>query len=67
MSIDHQGITRRAAVWTYGGTVPGPELRLKQGERLRVELENLLSSNWMIHCHILEHQHAGMMAVIRVT
>jgi FtsP/CotA-like multicopper oxidase with cupredoxin domain len=22
--------------------------------------------NWMIHCHILEHQHSGMMAVIRV-
>jgi len=22
--------------------------------------------NWMIHCHILEHQASGMMAVIRV-
>jgi FtsP/CotA-like multicopper oxidase with cupredoxin domain len=23
--------------------------------------------NWMIHCHILEHQAAGMMAVLRVS
>jgi FtsP/CotA-like multicopper oxidase with cupredoxin domain len=22
--------------------------------------------NWMLHCHVLEHQHAGMMAVVRV-
>ena len=22
--------------------------------------------DWMIHCHILEHQAAGMMAVLRV-
>ncbi len=23
--------------------------------------------NWMLHCHVLEHQGAGMMAVVRVT
>jgi len=22
--------------------------------------------DWMIHCHILEHQEAGMMAVMRI-
>lgn len=38
-------------VWTYGGTVPGPELRLKQGERLRVELENLLPEDTTVHWH----------------
>ena len=24
------------AVWTYGGSVPGPQLRVRQGDRLRV-------------------------------
>ena len=22
--------------------------------------------NWMLHCHVLEHQASGMMAVVRV-
>lgn len=25
------------------------------------------SGDWMLHCHILEHQEGGMMGVIRVT
>ena len=28
-------------VWAYNGTVPGPELRFKQGERLKIEVENV--------------------------
>src|SRR5436309_2639626 len=32
------GAYPQTAVWTYGRTVPGTELRFKQGERLRVEL-----------------------------
>ena len=27
------------AVWSYNGTVPGPALRFRQGERLRIEVE----------------------------
>ena len=39
------------AVWSYNGTVPGPELRLKQGERLRVEVENALGVDTTVHWH----------------
>ncbi|MGH8222730.1 MAG: multicopper oxidase family protein [Woeseiaceae bacterium] len=39
------------AVWTYDGSVPGPELRFKQGESLRVELENLLPNDTTVHWH----------------
>jgi len=38
-------------VWTYNGSVPGPELRFRQGERLRVEVENALSAPTTVHWH----------------
>src|SRR5262249_13618446 len=38
-------------VWTYNGSVPGPELRFRQGERLRVEVENALSVPTTVHWH----------------
>jgi FtsP/CotA-like multicopper oxidase with cupredoxin domain len=37
--------------WTYNGTVPGPELRLRQGERLRIEVENALAVESTVHWH----------------
>jgi FtsP/CotA-like multicopper oxidase with cupredoxin domain len=39
------------AVWTYNGTVPGPELRFRQGERLRIEVENALPAETTVHFH----------------
>src|SRR5688500_10350737 len=39
------------AVWAYGGTVPGPELRYRQGERLRIEVENALEADTTVHWH----------------
>ncbi len=39
------------AVWSYNGNVPGPELRFRQGERLRVEVENALSADTTVHWH----------------
>ena len=39
------------AVWTYNGGVPGPELRFKQGERLRIEVENALDVDTTVHWH----------------
>ena len=38
-------------VWSYNGAVPGPELRLRQGERLRVEVENALGVDTTVHWH----------------
>ncbi|WP_026074160.1 multicopper oxidase domain-containing protein [Brevibacillus massiliensis] len=38
-------------VWTYNGTVPGPELRVKQGETIQVVLKNELPEPVTIHWH----------------
>jgi FtsP/CotA-like multicopper oxidase with cupredoxin domain len=37
--------------WTYNGTVPGPELRVTVGDRLRVTLRNQLPAATTIHWH----------------
>lgn len=37
--------------WCYNGTVPGPEIRVRQGERLRVTVENRLAEETTIHWH----------------
>jgi len=39
------------AVWAYNGTVPGPELRFKQGERLGIEVDNALGVDTTVHWH----------------
>ncbi|MED0676062.1 multicopper oxidase family protein [Aneurinibacillus thermoaerophilus] len=38
-------------VWTYGGKVPGQEIRVKQGQEVVVNLKNELSENVTIHWH----------------
>ena len=43
------GVTTNA--WTYNGTVPGPEIRVTEGETLRVRLHNLLPEPTSIHWH----------------
>ena len=45
-------------VWGYDGVVPGPELRFRQGERLRVELHNALPVDTTVHWHGLRLPHA---------
>ena len=37
--------------WTYDGSVPGPELRVRQGDRVHVELINRLPVSTTIHWH----------------
>ncbi|HKA51790.1 MAG TPA: multicopper oxidase family protein [Candidatus Dormibacteraeota bacterium] len=46
-------VTQQAGhqVWTYNGTVPGPELRVTQGDRVRVTLINHLPAATSIHWH----------------
>jgi FtsP/CotA-like multicopper oxidase with cupredoxin domain len=39
------------AVWGYNGRVPGPEIRVRQGERLRVTVENRLGEETTVHWH----------------
>ena len=45
-------VTARA--WTYNGTVPGPTIHVRQGDRLRVILTNHLPEATTIHWHGLE-------------
>lgn len=37
--------------WTYGGSVPGPELRVTQGDRVRVNVTNRLAVPTTVHWH----------------
>ncbi|SFC69453.1 Multicopper oxidase [Halobiforma haloterrestris] len=37
--------------WLYEGQLPGPELRVSEGETLRVSLENLVSEGTTVHWH----------------
>src|SRR5579864_7990732 len=39
------------AVWAYGGIVPGPEIRLRQGERVRVVVSNKIGEDTTVHWH----------------
>lgn len=39
------------AVWSYNGSVPGPEIRVQQGDRVRVVVENKLKEETTVHWH----------------
>lgn len=40
-----------STLWTYNGTAPGPEIRVKQGERVKVRFINELEEPSSIHWH----------------
>ncbi len=48
------------ARWTYNSTVPGPELRVNQGDRVRVTLVNHLPESTSIHWHGLRLPNASL-------
>ncbi len=42
---------RKLAVWAYNGQVPGPTLRVRLGETLRVRFRNALPQETTVHWH----------------
>src|SRR4051812_36138066 len=38
-------------VWCYNGRVPGPEIRVRQGDRLRIAVTNRLAGETTVHWH----------------
>ncbi len=42
---------RRLPTWGYEGGIPGPEIRLKEGDTLRVRLRNELPEETTVHWH----------------
>lgn len=45
------GSDRKYRTWLYNGEFPGPEIRVTEGDRLRVALENRLPDATTIHWH----------------
>ncbi|HEU4642019.1 MAG TPA: copper oxidase [Gemmatimonadaceae bacterium] len=45
---------RMVEAWTYNGMVPGPQIRVREGDRIRINLKNELDQSTSIHFHGLE-------------
>ncbi len=45
------GTGKSFKAWTYNGQVPGPEIRVKEGQRLRVMVKNQLPEGTTVHWH----------------
>jgi FtsP/CotA-like multicopper oxidase with cupredoxin domain len=45
------GTGKSFKAWTYNGQLPGPEIRIKEGETFRAVLKNYLSEGTTIHWH----------------
>jgi FtsP/CotA-like multicopper oxidase with cupredoxin domain len=45
---------RKVKAWAYNGQVPGPQIRVREGDRVRVNLLNKLPESTVIHFHGLE-------------
>jgi FtsP/CotA-like multicopper oxidase with cupredoxin domain len=41
----------QTAVWAYNDRVPGPAIRVRQGERLRITVDNRLAEETTVHWH----------------
>ncbi len=56
----------RTRVWAYNGQVPGPEIRVRQGDRIRTDVTNGLAEATTVHWHGLRVP-AGMDGVPYLT
>jgi manganese oxidase len=45
---------KRVTAWAYNQQVPGPQIRVKEGDRVRVTLKNELAESTAMHFHGLE-------------
>ena len=45
---------KRVTAWTYNGVVPGPQIRVRQGDRVRINVKNELAESTAVHFHGLE-------------
>jgi FtsP/CotA-like multicopper oxidase with cupredoxin domain len=45
---------RKVEAWTYNGVVPAPQIRVREGDRVRINLKNNLPESTAIHFHGLE-------------
>jgi FtsP/CotA-like multicopper oxidase with cupredoxin domain len=47
--VDLGGVTVRT--WSYGGQIPGPEIRVRQGDQIQGRLRNALPAPTTVHWH----------------
>jgi manganese oxidase len=47
-------VTKFVTGWGYNGVVPGPQIRVREGDRVRVNLKNELPESTAMHFHGLE-------------
>jgi FtsP/CotA-like multicopper oxidase with cupredoxin domain len=45
---------KRVTAWAYNGQVPGPQIRVREGDRVRVSVTNRLEESTSVHFHGLE-------------
>ncbi len=51
--------SRSVDTWTYGGSLPGPEIRLPQGRPVRVRVDNSLPEPTSVHWHGIRLRNAA--------
>jgi FtsP/CotA-like multicopper oxidase with cupredoxin domain len=44
----------RVEAWTYNGVVPGPQIRVREGDRVRLNIKNELDESTAVHFHGVE-------------
>ena len=45
---------KRVEAWAYNGVVPGPQIRVTEGDRVRINVKNELDESTVVHFHGLE-------------